>query len=60
MENPSLQPDEHMKWIYDTTHPEYNSDRAKDLRARRQAALNSCPRYMIEEAYINLKRLKLR
>lgn len=53
MNNLSLQPDEHMKWIYDTTHPGYDSDKAKDLRERRLASINSCPIYMIEEAYFN-------
>ena len=49
----SLQPDEHMKWIYDTSHPDYNTGRAEDLRNRRASAFQSCPRYMLEEARIN-------
>lgn len=49
----SLEPDPHMRWIYDYTHPDYNSDRAKDLRARRDAAFRSAPQWMIEEARMN-------
>lgn len=51
--NLSLEPDPHMRWIYDYTHPDYNSDRAKDLRARRDAAFRSAPRWMIREAEMN-------
>ena len=49
----SLEPDPDMRWIYDYTHPEYNSDRAKSLRERRAAALQNAPRWMIEEARVN-------
>lgn len=44
------QPDERMKWIYDMYHPDYHSDRAKDLRTRRWLALNSLPEWMKHEA----------
>ena len=53
MKRISLEPDEHMRWIYDYTHPDYNSSRAKDLRERRAAALRSAPKWMIEEARLN-------
>ena len=49
----TLEPDPHMRWIYDYTHPDYNSDMARDLRERRAAALRSCPRWMIQEARMN-------
>lgn len=49
----SLEPDEHMRWIYDYTHPDYNSDMAKDLRERRMRAMQSAPQWMIEEARLN-------
>ena len=49
----SLEPDEDMRWIYDNNHPDYNSDRAKDLRERRAAALRSAPEWMIREAEMN-------
>lgn len=46
----TLDPDEHMRWIYDPSHPDYNTDQARDLRARRDAALQAAPRWMLEEA----------
>jgi hypothetical protein len=49
----SLEPDEHMRWIYDQTHPDYHTDYARDLRKRRDRALAACPRWMIEEARMN-------
>jgi len=49
----SLNPDEHMRWIYDYTHPDYNSDYAKDLRERRASAISHAPQWMIEEARMN-------
>lgn len=49
----SLEPDKRMRWIYEYTHPDYNSDRAKDLRERRAAALRNAPKWMIEEARLN-------
>lgn len=58
----SLEPDEHMRWIYQNGHPDYNSDRAKDLRERRHRAMQNAPRWMIEEARMNdnLKRQSTR
>lgn len=60
MKNFSAQPDEHMKWIYDHSNPEYHSDHAKDLRAQREAALRACPEWMIKAAMLNdmLRNLK--
>jgi len=49
----SLEPDEDMKWIYDPSHPDYYSDRVKDLRNRRDSAIRNAPRWMIEEARMN-------
>ncbi len=49
----SIEPDEHMRWIYDQTHPDYHTDYARDLRKRRDRALSACPRWMIEEARMN-------
>ena len=46
----TLEPDEHMRWIYDPAHRDYNTDMARHLRNRRDAALASAPRWMIEEA----------
>lgn len=53
MKRLSLEPDEHMRWIYDYTHPDYNTDRARDLRERRAVAMQNAPRWMIEEARMN-------
>ena len=53
MERFSLEPDEHMKWIYDSKHPDYNTDMAKDLRNRRANALSQCPQWMIWDALLN-------
>ncbi len=49
----SLNPDPHMAWIYDQSHPDYYSERAKDLRERRAAALRSAPQWMKDAAYCN-------
>ena len=49
----TLQPDEDMKWIYDYTHQDYNTARARHLREARAAALRSAPQWMIEEARLN-------
>lgn len=49
----SLEPDESMRWIYDSSHPDYHSDRVRDLRDRRAAALRSCPQWMLNEAASN-------
>lgn len=47
----SLRTDPDMEWIY---KPEFQNDpRAIDLRARREAALQSAPRWMIDEARTN-------
>ena len=48
----SLKPDPWMAWIYDHTHPEYMG-RGKDLRERRDAALRSCPQWMLQQAAMN-------
>ena len=53
MKRLTLNPDEHMRWIYDPSHPDYNSDRAKDLRERRARALRNAPEWMIREAQLN-------
>jgi len=53
MKRLSLEPDPDMRWIYDYTHPDYNSDRAKSLRERRASALRNAPQWMIEEARMN-------
>jgi len=53
MKRLSLQPDAHMRWIYDYTHPDYNTPRAKHLRERRAQAIASAPQWMIEEARLN-------
>lgn len=49
----TLEPDEHMKWIYDSSHKDYNTEEAKYLRARRAAALREAPSWMIQLAQIN-------
>ena len=49
----SLLPDDYMKWIYDYLHPNYHSDYARDLRARRDAAMRSAPQYLFEIALQN-------
>jgi hypothetical protein len=49
----SLEPDEHMRWIYDPQHPDYNSDHAKHLREARAHALSQCPDWMIWDAALN-------
>lgn len=49
----TLEPDGHMRWIYDYRHPEYHTPRAVDLRERRAAALRACPGWMLEQAAIN-------
>ena len=49
----SMEPDEHMRWIYDSTHQNYDREHAEYLRARRAAAIRSAPRWMLEEARLN-------
>ena len=53
MKRISLNPDPDMRWIYDYTHPDYNSDRARSLRERRSQAIQSAPEWMIREAQLN-------
>ena len=53
MKRLSLEPDADMRWIYDYTHRDYNTPRAEYLRKRRAAAIQSAPRWMLEEARIN-------
>lgn len=55
----SLEPDEHMRWIYDARHPDYHSDYAKSLRERRANALNQCPQWMFWDAWENDERRKI-
>ena len=52
----SMEPDEHMKWIYDYANPAYMSEEAIELRELRRRAIQSASRYMLEEAYINDQR----
>jgi hypothetical protein len=49
----SLQPDEHMRWIYDPNHTDYHTDKARDLRGRRQRALESMPASERDQASFN-------
>ena len=53
MKKLSLEPDEHMKWIYDQKHPDYFSDKAQNLRELRALALRNAPKGMIDEARTN-------
>lgn len=46
MKSLSMEPDPDMRWIYDHTHPEYNTDRAKWLRERRSRAIQGAPEWM--------------
>jgi hypothetical protein len=46
----TLDPDEHMRWIYDYRHPDYNSSQAIHLRAARAAAIASAPDWMVQLA----------
>jgi hypothetical protein len=55
----SLQPDPEMRWIYDYTHPDYNSPRAKSLRNARARAIANAPQWMKDEAYWNDSNLKV-
>ena len=55
----SMHPDEWMRWIYDPSHPDYHSARAKDLRARRAAALYSLPQWMKDAALADDERSAL-
>ena len=53
MKRLSLDPDPDMEWIYDYTHRDYNTERAKWLRERRPQAIQSAPEWMIREAQMN-------
>ena len=49
----SLEPDADMRWIYDYTHPDYNTDRAKHLREARSRAIANAPEWMRRDAAFN-------
>lgn len=49
----SFEPDPKYRWIYDSKHPEYNSDMAKWLRARRSRAIANAPDWMKRIAEYN-------
>lgn len=53
MKRLSLEPDTDMRWIYDYTHPDYKTDRAKHLREARGSALQNAPEWMLQEAAMN-------
>lgn len=53
MNNLSLDPDPHLRWIYDYTHPDYNSTYAADLRERRRRAISNAPGWMVRQAQWN-------
>lgn len=53
MKGLSLNPDKDMEWIYDYTHQDYNSARARYLRAARAAAIAYAPEWMKREAELN-------
>lgn len=53
MKRLSLRLDPWNRWLYDYTHPDYHSDRAKDLRERHWRAYQNAPRWMIDEARLN-------
>jgi hypothetical protein len=59
MKELSLEPDERMRWIYNPAHPDYNSDMARDLRARRGEAIRNAPRWMVQDAQANDQRRAL-
>ena len=52
----SMKPDPEMAWIYDTRHPEYDTPRVRDLRARREHALASCDLRLRQQAIENDER----
>lgn len=56
MINLSLKPDPHMKWIYDSAHPDYNTPMAESLRESRGRALCSAPEWMLDLARLNDER----
>lgn len=49
----SLDPDDHMKWIYDQSRPDYHDPRVQSLRDARDRALRSAPEWMIKIAESN-------
>jgi hypothetical protein len=53
MKRLSLQQDACMDWIYDYTHPDYNTERAKHLREARHHAIANAPEWMKREAQLN-------
>ena len=53
MKRLSLEPDPDMRWIYDYTHPDDNTDRAKHLREARSRAIANAPEWMVREAQLN-------
>lgn len=54
----SLQPDEHMRYIYDQRDRRYHLPETRDLRDRRDAALRSCPQCLIEAEYHEEEQLR--
>lgn len=53
MKKLSFNPDPDMKWIYNPSHIDYNSDHAEDLRRRRANAIRNAPLYMRRDAELN-------
>lgn len=53
MKSLSMEPDPDMRWIYDYTHLEYNTDRAKGLRERRSRAIQYAPEWMKRMAQVD-------
>ena len=53
MKRLSLEPDPDMRWIYDYTHRDYNTPRAKHLREARSRAIANAPEWMVREAQLN-------
>ena len=53
MKRLSLEPDADMRWIYDPSHRDYNTDRAKHLREARSRAIANAPEWMVREAQLN-------
>lgn len=49
----SFKPDEHMRWIYNPSHPDYNTDHARSLRAARGRAIMAAPHWMKWAASFN-------
>jgi len=49
----SLEPDPWMRWIYYVNDHRYHTDKARDLRDRRAAALRSCPQWALDSAALN-------